>query len=309
MKEQIKAGLIGCGHLGNYHAKIYFQKKDINFVGVYDSNKKSALNLASKYKCKVFDNSESLLDEVDIVTVATPATTHYEVIKESLENNCHVLAEKPIASSVKDAEKLAKLSKKKGLILCVGHVERFNPAYRKLVEEKPNPSFIEVHRLSSFGERGIDVDVILDIMIHDIDLVLNIIDSKLSSVHASGVAVASNSIDIANARLVFKNGCTANLTASRISPKQMRKFRVFQQGFSYSLDLAKPEITIFEVKGKKKDILHKKPILAKTNPLYDEISTFIESVIEKKYTGFIASPIDGTMALKVAEKIRRCCKK
>ncbi len=308
MKKQIKAGLIGCGHLGNYHANIYSSKKDVNLIGVYDSNKESALKLASKYKCKVFDSSKELLNEAEIVTVATPATTHYEVIKESLKNNCHVLAEKPMASNLREAKELFNLSEKKGLILCIGHIERFNPAYRKFIAEKPNPDFIEVHRLSPFGQRGTDVDVILDIMIHDIDLVLNVVDSELHSVQASGVAVASGSIDIANARLVFKNGCTANLTASRISNKQMRKFRVFQQGFSYSLDFAKPEITIYKI-DKNKNIQQEKPILKKTNPLYDEISAFINSVRTKKYTEIIASPKDGVNALKVAEKVRHCCKK
>ena len=319
---KLNVGLIGCGHLGQYHAKLYSGMNSVRFIGVHDSNVASGQKLAFKHNCKFYADLELMFKEVDAVSIATPATTHRQIAELAIENGCHILVEKPVAHEAKEASKLAGLAKKKKLCFCVGHVERFNPAFRSMLHENPLPRFIEVHRLSAFGQRGTDVDVILDIMIHDIDLVLHAINSPLRSIDASGVAVASKSLDIANARILFKNGCTANITASRISNKKMRKFRVFQPGKYFSLDLAEPCIEIYQLPPSQKQlsnsieleegnmrINYRRPELPETNPLEEELTAFIDSIIQKKIVRNIATAEEGIKALEVAEIIRKSCMK
>lgn len=314
-----RVGVIGCGHLGKYHSRILAGLPNTRLAGVYDVCRETAGELAAKYNCPCFDSLSDILPQTDALVVATPAGTHYEVVREALKAGRHVLVEKPIADSAKDALELTQTAAAAGLVFCVGHVERFNPAFRQLVLEKPKPRFIEAHRLAAFGPRGTDVDVILDLMIHDIDLVLRLVKSELHSLDASGAVVASKSLDIANARLSFKDGCVANLTASRISGKKMRKFRVFQEGAYFSLDFSEPSIEMYSapagvalqpsltMSGTDVNIVYRRPELAECNPLEDEVTAFLNAIREKSTPAEIATASEGTRALEIAEQIKKHC--
>lgn len=316
----IKVGVVGCGHLGKFHTQLYAGLKEAELVGVYDVDKELAGELAAKYHCTAFPDLHDLITAVDAASVATPALTHYDVVSELLNSGIHVLVEKPITHDPAQAEALVCLTEEKGLVLQVGHVERFNPAFVALKSECPQTKFIEAHRLTSFGKRGTDVDVILDLMVHDIDLCFSIADSPLDSLDASGVSVASNTLDIVNARLKFKNGCTANLTASRISGKKMRKFRVFQEGAYFSLDFSDPSIEIYQLNpkvGKKEQymkieeggmgVYYRRPEMPEVNALEEELSEFIQSVSTGKQGPTICTAAQGFEVVKTAVMIKESC--
>jgi hypothetical protein len=318
--KSLRTGVIGCGHLGKYHAQLLSGLVGVTLVGVYDSQPAAAANLAQKHNCKNFTSAEELLSSVDAVTVATPAISHYQVVKPILEKMIPVLVEKPITADSAQASELISIAQKNRVIFCVGHVERFNPAFKALMKETIAPQFLEIHRLAAFKERGTDVDVILDLMIHDIDLVFCLSKTPLQKVDASGGTVISKNLDIVNARLQFEGGCAANLTASRISQKNMRKFRLFQKGAYYSLDFSDPSIEIYQmnpnavpapvpIDGKPAglDVAFRMPELPEANALEDELAAFVESVRQGKIVNGIATAEEATRALKVAEEIRRCC--
>lgn len=245
--DKVRVAVIGVGHLGQYHARWYKNIEECQLVGVYDTNPTKGQEIAQKYDVTSFAKLSDLFGKVDAVSIATPTIYHHEVAKEILSNKISCLIEKPIASTVEQAEELVALAEAKSITLTVGHIERFNPAVQALKAFDINPRFIEAHRLAAFDPRGTDVAVILDLMIHDIDLALYLTKSKVKKIDASAIAVISDNADIANARLTFENGAVANLTASRISLRAMRKLRLFQKSGYYSLDLAEKRADIYRL--------------------------------------------------------------
>ena len=223
----IRIGVVGCGHLGGIHIKLLNASKNFDLLGFLDNDDKRATEIQQQYNIKRFDDINELSNQINAVIIATPTTSHYSLAKFFLQQKKHVFIEKPITSTIQEAKELTLLANKFGLIGQVGHVERFNSAYSN-VKKILNPMFIEAHRLSHYPERGTDVSVVLDLMIHDIDIILSVIDSPIKKVNANGTKVISDNPDIVNARIEFENGCVANLTASRISLKKMRKMRIFQ---------------------------------------------------------------------------------
>ena len=232
----LKIGVLGVGHLGRIHLKCIELVDELELVGFFDPNEKNASTALKNHKIQRFDSLEDLIAAVDMVDIVTPTTTHFRLAKKSIEAGKHVFIEKPVTNTISEAEELLSLAKEMNVKVQVGHVERFNPAFLSLKDTDLKPMFIEAHRLAMFNPRGTDVSVVLDLMIHDLDIVLSLVDSEVKGVHASGVNVVSDSPDIANVRLEFENGCVANLTASRISMKQMRKVRLFQPDAYISLD-------------------------------------------------------------------------
>lgn len=256
MTTLFKVGVVGVGHLGSQHARIYSELAkrspgQCQFVGVYDPDRIKVRALTEKHGGGTFESAEELANFVDAVSVATPTETHYEIARIFLERGKHVLVEKPICNNVADAEKLVRLARENNCVLQVGHVERFNPVMRYLDEVLTEARFIEVHRLSPYPGRSIDIGVVLDLMIHDLDVVMSIVKSPIAEIHAVGIPVLSTTEDIANARLAFANGCVANITASRVSAERMRKIRIFGNtghGAAYiSLDYMKQEGEIYRV--------------------------------------------------------------
>jgi predicted dehydrogenase len=243
MREKVRVGVVGVGSLGQHHARIYSELDEVEFVGLFDSDSARAAEIAAASHSRAFDRLEDLAAEVDAASVAVPTHLHREVAGELLAQGLHLLVEKPIASTTREAEELVAMAQERNLILQVGHIERFNPVLDTLEQQTGRPRFIEAHRLAPFpppreGQmpRGTEVSVVLDLMIHDIEVLLHLVDSKVVDFHAVGIPVLSASEDIANVRLQFENGCVANVTASRISPEQMRKIRVFYDDAYISLD-------------------------------------------------------------------------
>lgn len=299
--KKVKVAVIGAGHLGKIHARIYAQCKDTHLVGICDVDKEKARMHATNFSTNPYSDYKQLLHKVDAVSIATPTCTHYNIAKDFLKHNTHVLVEKPITTKIKDAEKLIMLARKKRQILQVGHVERFNPAIRTIQRFCNKPKFIECHRLSPFPKRGTDVNVILDLMIHDIDIILSLVKHPLKSVQAVGVNVLSAYEDIANARLIFKNGTVCNLTASRISNDVMRKIRIFQKDSYISLDYAQQKITYYEKKNLR--ITKKEIFVSKKEPLVEELYSFIQCI--KKGKQPVVCGKDAKQALQIALSITK----
>ena len=242
----IKVGIVGVGHLGEIHLKLILSSINFDLIGFYETNQEKSDLISNKYQVKSFKSLEDLSENVQAVIISTPTIHHHEIATFFLKNNIHVFIEKPITTNVKEANELVQLAKDNNLVGQVGHVERFNGAFTE-VENLLNPMFIEAHRLSNYPARGTDVSVILDLMIHDIDIILSIVKSKVSNVSANGTKIISSSPDIANARIEFENGCVANLTASRISLKKMRKMRIFQSDSYISIDFDKSKSEIVRI--------------------------------------------------------------
>ena len=242
----IKVGIVGVGHLGEIHLKLILSSINFDLIGFYETNQEKSDLISEKYQVKSFKSLEDLSENVQAVIISTPTIHHHEIATFFLKNNIHVFIEKPITTNVKEANELVQLAKDNNLVGQVGHVERFNGAFTE-VENLLNPMFIEAHRLSNYPARGTDVSVILDLMIHDIDIILSIVKSKVSNVSANGTKIISSSPDIANARIEFENGCVANLTASRISLKKMRKMRIFQTDSYVSIDFDKSKSEIVSI--------------------------------------------------------------
>lgn len=318
--EKIKIGVVGTGHLGNLHAKMFSQIATAELVGVYDADNARAERVAAEHGTKAFSQLEQLFRSVGAISVATTTTAHYDVARMALDRGLHTFIEKPITETIEQARELVALADSKKLALQVGHIERFNPAILALEQYEIRPLFIESHRLAQFNPRGSDVAVVLDLMIHDIDLILSLVRSPVTRVDANGVAVVSESEDIANARLQFENGCVANVTASRISQNKMRKMRLFQNDAYISIDFSQglsevfrlvdegdPNVKPTMMLGKidqghrKRVIVYEQPEVKEVNALKYELELFVKSIIdgtEPPVTGR-----DGLQALEVAQVI------
>jgi predicted dehydrogenase len=242
----LQIGVVGVGHLGKHHTRIFSGIKDCQLVGIHDKMKDRAEEIAKQYNVKVFENYEDMLGEVDAVDIAATTTYHYDLAKPALQKGCHVFLEKPITSTKEQADELLKIAEEKNLKIQVGHIERFNPVIMQVAHDIKDPMFIESHRLAPFTHRGSDVPVVLDLMIHDIDLIMSFINSKLIEIRASGVGILTPSIDIATARLEFENGAIANVTASRISLKRERKIRFFQKDAYISVDFQNKVVSVLK---------------------------------------------------------------
>ena len=292
--DKIRVGVIGTGHLGRFHTLNYAQIPEVELVGVTDLDFAKAQLVASEGRCEAFKDVDALLERVDAVSIVVPTDRHFEVGKYILERKIHCIIEKPITETVQQADSLIRLAEEKHLILHVGHVERFNPAIRILEGMEIAPRFIESHRLAPFNPRGTEVAVVLDLMIHDIDIILHLVKGQVASVDASGVAVVSDSVDIANARIRFENGCVANLTASRISQKKMRKMRLFQKDTYISVDFLQRVSEVYQLSdtdeksdmvldeigigNKKKRIIYQRPAVPEEQGLKSELEAFIHTV-------------------------------
>lgn len=316
----LKFGVIGAGHLGKIHIKLALALSDhYEFVGFYDADPENAKNVADLLQIKAFDSPEELMEAVDCIDIVTPTISHYELAAAAIRKSIHVFIEKPITQTVDEAKSLLQLAEEANVKVQVGHVERFNPAFQAAIPFLNNPLFIETHRLAQFNPRGTDVPVVLDLMIHDIDIVLSAVNSPVRRISASGVAVVSDTPDIANARIEFENGCVANLTASRISLKNMRKSRFFQKDAYISVDFLEKEMEIVQMEdvqgetgpfdmvlelghGKpSKKIVFDKPSVEPTNAIQEELRTFALAV--ENDTEPLVTLEQGLNALSVADQI------
>ncbi len=303
---KLKAGVVGVGHLGRWHAQKYKMVDDVELLGVCDTNHEQAQKIAGELGVKPYYDLDSLIqDGVQAVTVAASTPAHYALVKKLLENRVHVLVEKPIAATSVEAIELCDLADKMGAKLQVGHVERFNPAFEAAREKITAPRFIEVHRLAPFKVRSTDVDVVLDLMIHDLDVVLSLVKSEPISVSAVGSPVLTKVLDLANARIEFQNGAVANVTASRVSQNSQRKFRVFQPDQYVSMDFQAGEVNVItktgEWTGEELPIDHQQFNLEKGDALLAETKAFVDSVVNDRPV--LVSGRDGLRALRLAEAI------
>ena len=314
----LKVGVLGAGHLGKIHLRLLNESPKYDLIGFYDPDDINGQKVAKEFGYTYFDNINTLIDAVDVVDIVTPTLSHYECAKKAMIKGKHVFIEKPITNTLEEAEELLELEARHGVKGQVGHVERFNPAFTSVKEKIHNPMFIETHRLAEFNSRGTDVPVVLDLMIHDIDAILSVVNSKVSQINASGVSVISNSPDIANARIEFENGCVANLTASRISLKNMRKSRFFQRDAYISVDFLEKKVEVVKMKdapetpgdfdmilqnaeGIKKQIYFENPEIEANNAILDELETFADAI--NNDTTPVVSLRQGTQALQVALQI------
>ena len=279
LQQKLKVAVIGVGHLGSIHARVYSELQSAQLVAVCDLDPEKSRAAAHRYRCLAVENYRELLDTVDAVSIAVPTQAHFPIAKEFLAKGIPCLVEKPITKTVAEADELLALAAKSGAVLQVGHVERFNPTLRKVRDSLTNPRFIEVHRLAPFQPRGTEVGVVLDLMIHDIDILLGLVKSPVKQVEAVGVKVLTPSEDIANTRITFDNGAVANLTASRISKDAMRKFRIFQSDTYISMDFLKHSADIFKHQNGK--ITHERLKISGEEPLKLELAGFLDAVRHK----------------------------
>ena len=302
-KQKIRIGVIGIGYLGKFHLEKFQKNKDCQLVWLIDKNIKNLKNYKDKYN--VSTNYKEIVDDVDAVSIVTPTVNHYEIARYFIEKNKHVLIEKPMTQTVSEAKKLINLAKKHKKTIQIGHLERFNPVIRKVSSLIKNPLFIEVHRLAQFNPRSTDVNVVYDLMIHDIDITTSLVPSKIKKISSFGKSIITNKIDIANARLEFFNGTIANLTASRISQKSERKIRIFEKDKYLSLDFLQPKLKIVEKVKKKSSKLFKtlEYNYKKTDALNDEIIDFINSIRMNKKP--LVDGMQGMEALKLAAAISK----
>ena len=302
----VRMGVVGVGSLGQWHARIYSELPGVELVGVYDLNAARAEEIARRYRTRAVSDMADLAARVDAASIVVPADKHYEAAQPFLDRGVHLLVEKPIAANTADAEAMAAAAERKQLVLQVGHVERFNPAVMALEKVITRPVFIEVHRLHPFFERGTDVDVILDLMIHDLDIILKFVRSPLTSVEAVGVPVLSDKIDISNVRLSFASGCIANVTASRISAKTMQKLRFFGPEGYHAVDTRKREIlSLGRAAGPdgKQQIVQNNIDVGDHDPLEEEVRSFVACVRTRSTP--IVSGEEGRRSLALAEEILR----
>lgn len=300
---------MGVGYVGQHHARIYSELPGVELVGVVDIDEARLQELGARHRVQLCRDYRELLGKVDAVSVAVPTLLHYPIAKEFLEFGVDVLVEKPIAQSLTQADELVEIAKADERIFQVGHIERFNGAVKALEAIVKSPGFIECHRLGPFAARNTDVDVVLDLMIHDIDIILNLIHSPVTAVSAVGVPVISDQVDIANARLQFESGCVANLTASRVSVERVRRIRIFQRDTFISLDYAQQEIAVYHripgegdaAHGTTPKIVREDIFIDKAEPLRVELESFIECVRSRKRP--LVSGEEGRDALRVASQI------
>ena len=314
----LKAGVLGAGHLGKIHLKLLQQSSKYELVGFYDPIEDYAKQVSNEFGYTDFTSIDELIDAVDVIDIVTPTLNHFDCAVSAIEKGKHIFIEKPITKTVEEAELLRDLVQKKKIRGQVGHVERFNPAFTAVKDMILNPMFIESHRLAEFNPRGTDVPVVLDLMIHDIDIILSVVNSEVKDIHASGVSVISDTPDIANARIEFENGCVANLTASRISLKNMRKSRFFQKDAYISVDFLEKKSEVVKMKdapenpddfamilqnaeGNKKQIYFENPRIEQNNAILDELESFADAINNGSMP--IVSLRQGTRALQVAQQI------
>ncbi len=314
----LKAGVIGAGHLGKIHLKLLNQSTKYQLVGFHDADPDAAKKITSEFGYNSFSTMDELITACDVVDVVTPTVFHFDCAKKVIEAGKHLFIEKPITSTVEEAETIRELAETHGVRGQVGQVERFNPAFTAVSKQIINPMFIESHRLAEFNPRGTDVSVVLDLMIHDIDAILSVVKSKVKTVNSNGVSVISETPDIANARIEFENGCVANLTASRISMKNMRKARFFQKDAYISVDFLEKKSEIVKMKdapeqpddfamiltnaeGVKKQIYFINPEIDANNAILDELETFADAI--NNNTTPVVTLGQGTEALRVAMKV------
>ena len=306
--NKINIGVVGVGKLGTYHVQ-KLQKNDLcNLIGVYDSDEGSMDRCEQNYGVETFKDITLLLDKCQAITIATPTITHYNVAKEALEKGLHVFIEKPITDNIDDAIKISDIAKKNNRLVQVGHIERFNNAFKESLEFISKPQFIEIHRISPFPNRSLDIPVVMDVMIHDLDILLSINKGNpIKKIHATGASVVTDFIDLANARIEFENGLVANLTASRISSKQMRKIRIFQDKSYIGIDLSAKKLDVYKINNDKDDFIDVKSIDVKEeDALESELSHFIGCIINNDIP--LVSANDGIDALKLAVKIEELIK-
>ena len=312
-QAKLRVGVIGVGHLGEYHVQKYKAIREVDLVGVVDIDRDRLKYISSRYNTRAYGSHHDILDLVDGVSLAVPTESHFDVAKDILSKGVHLLIEKPITYTLEPADTLISMAQERDLVLQVGLVERFNPAVVKMESLLNQPIFIESHRMNLFTKRGIDVDVVLDLMIHDLDIFLHIVPSEVREVHAVGMSVITGKTDIANVRMIFENGTVANLTASRVSNKTLRKLRIFQPNAYLSVDCVKREISVTGLDHKVSNP-DEFPELTSNNiefpdsdPLADEISSFVKAVLNG--TEPVVSGRDGRRTLKFAldiiEQIKR----
>ena len=312
----LKVGVFGTGHLGKFHLNNWKEIQGIDLVGFYDPDDTTAKEVSEKYQLPRFLDIDTLLSAVDIADIVAPTNYHFDLCEKAIKKGKHVFVEKPLAHTMTEAHDLVKLVKESNVKLQVGHVERFNPAFLAVKNVSLNPMFIEVHRLAQFNPRGTEVSVILDLMIHDIDIILSVVKSDVKSISASGVGVITETPDIANVRIEFNNGCVANLTSSRISMKKMRKMRLFQKDAYIGIDFLNKKTEIIKLKEPqdsnvfafdietptgKKTITMANPVIPEVNAIKQELEEFRNSILNNTKT--VVSEIDGMMAMDVAHQI------
>ncbi|MDR1191529.1 MAG: Gfo/Idh/MocA family oxidoreductase [Verrucomicrobiales bacterium] len=299
MLNKIKVGVVGVGSMGQHHARIYAGLEQARLAGVYDADTDRARKTAAKYQCRAYAALDEMLADVDAASIAATTVAHFELGRRFLDAGKHILMEKPITSTTDEAVRLVELARQKNLVLQVGHIERFNPVLTALEERLTRPRFIEAHRLSPYPERSTDVSVVLDVMIHDIEIIMHIVRSPVAALDAVGVPVLSTSEDIANVRIRFENGCVANITTSRISPEKLRKIRVFQDDAYLSLDYLKQEGEIYRRANGK--ITRDKIPVNKDEPLKRQLASFVNCVAT--HGAPIVSGDHATAALRLAVEI------
>ncbi len=312
----LKVGVIGAGHLGKFHLNNWKEIKNVQLIGFVDTDDNNAKKVAKDYNIPRYETADKLIADCDVIDVVVPTDLHYEYCMAALRKGKHVFVEKPLANTMDEAKRLVATAKEAGVKFQVGHVERFNPAFLAIQDVSLNPMFIEVHRLAQFNPRGTEVSVILDLMIHDIDIILSTVKSSIKNIYASGVAVMTETPDIANVRIEFNNGCVANLTSSRISMKKMRKMRLFQKDAYIGIDFLEKKTEIIKIKedtdsnvfafdvetpNGKKTIAVANPSIKEANAIALELDSFIQSIINNTPT--VVSEMDGYMAMEVDHQI------
>jgi predicted dehydrogenase len=315
----LKIGVLGAGHLGKIHIKCILQIEEYELVGFYDPDKKVTEDVKNQFNIKSFDSLAELIENCDIVDIVTPTLSHYDCARSAIMASKHIFIEKPITNTTEEAKSLMNLAEEAKVKVQVGHVERFNPAFLSVQNTIENPMFIETHRLTEFNARGTDVSVIHDLMIHDIDIILSIVKSNVKRISANGVAVVSETPDIANARIEFDNGCVANLTASRVSLTSMRKTRIFQKNAYITIDFSNKNSQILQLSEvtektdefsilldlgkdkKKKEINFVKPEIKENNAIKDELTSFAKSILNNHQP--LVTVEDGYNALRIASII------